>query len=60
MSKRTSIRIPDDLYDQLSKRAKTDQRTVSNLIVFLLNQSINVATSVAATGKSSDTPHPNT
>jgi predicted DNA-binding protein len=36
MSKRTSIRIPDELYEYLTGRAKREQRTVSNLIVSLL------------------------
>ena len=40
MSKRTSIRIPDDLYILLVERAKNEQRTISNLIVSLLVQSI--------------------
>ena len=40
MSKRTSIRIPDDLYTQLVARAKREQRTISNLIVAILTQNI--------------------
>ncbi len=36
MSKRTSIRIPDELYAYLAEQAKREQRTVSNLIVSLL------------------------
>lgn len=36
MSKRTSIRIPDELYEYLTDRAKQEQRTVSNLIVNLI------------------------
>lgn len=40
MSKRTSIRIPDDLYAQLVERAKKEQRSVSNLIIALLSQSL--------------------
>ena len=40
MSKRTTIRIPDDLHEQIVKRAKEEQRTVSNLIILLLNQAM--------------------
>lgn len=40
MSKRTSIRIPDDLYARLVVRAKQEQRTVSNLIIALLIQAL--------------------
>lgn len=40
MSKRTSIRIPDDLYSYLVVRAKDEQRTVSNLIVNLLTMAV--------------------
>lgn len=47
MTKRVSIRLPDDLHAQLVERAKTDQRTLSNLIILLLNQGMNVAQSVA-------------
>jgi predicted DNA-binding protein len=36
MSKRTSIRIPDELYDYLVVRAQRERRTVSNLIVNML------------------------
>jgi predicted DNA-binding protein len=36
MSKRTSIRIPDELYDYLVARAQYERRTVSNLIVNML------------------------
>ena len=49
MSKRQTTRIPDDLYARLVERAKAEQRTVSNLIVLLLNQGMNVAGSVAKT-----------
>lgn len=47
MSKRTTIRIPDEVYTRLVERAKAEQRTVSNLIILLLKQSLNVATNVA-------------
>lgn len=47
MTKRVSIRLPDDLHAQLVERAKTDQRTLSNLMILLLNQGMNVARSVA-------------
>lgn len=57
MSKRTTIRIPDDVYIQLSERAKAEQRTVSNLIVLLLKQSLNVAANVAKQNESGDTTH---
>jgi predicted CopG family antitoxin len=57
MSKRTSIRIPDDLYTRLAKRAKREQRTVSNLIIFLLNSSTNGATNGAAQSASEEMPH---
>ncbi len=40
MSKRTSIRLPDDLYVRLQKRAEQEHRTVSNLIVVLLTQGL--------------------
>lgn len=40
MSKRTSIRIPDELYQRLVERAMAEQRTVSNLIVALLSKEI--------------------
>jgi predicted transcriptional regulator len=36
MSKRTSVRIPDDLYAWLEERARKERRTVSNLLVALL------------------------
>lgn len=37
-SKRTSIRIPTELHTWLVKRAESESRTVSNLIVLLLEQ----------------------
>lgn len=37
-SKRTSIRIPTELYTWLVKRAESERRTVSNLIMALLEQ----------------------
>lgn len=40
MSKRASIRIPDELYIQLVERAKKEQRSVSNLIIALLTQAL--------------------
>lgn len=40
MSKRTTIRIPDDVYNDLLQIAKFEQRTISNLIVRLLRESI--------------------
>lgn len=43
MSKRTTIRIPDDLYTWISERAKVEQRTISNMIISLLNQARNGA-----------------
>lgn len=36
MSKLISIRIPDDLYEQISKQADEENRTVSNTIVTVL------------------------
>jgi hypothetical protein len=36
MSKRTSVRIPDEIYAKLVQRATSERRTVSNLIVSLL------------------------
>lgn len=36
MSKLTSLRIPDELYQQIENRAKREHRTLSNLIVSLL------------------------
>lgn len=39
MSKRTSIRIPLELYTWLEQRAKVEKRTISNLIVYLLEHS---------------------
>jgi predicted CopG family antitoxin len=57
MSKRTTIRIPDDLYIQLAARAKNEQRTVSNMIVLLLNQALNVATNVAEKADIANPPH---
>lgn len=58
MSKRTTIRIPDDLYAQLVEQAKAEQRTISNLVILLLKQSLNVAANVAEskiTASGSDT-----
>lgn len=40
MSKRTSIRIPDDLYAKLQMRAEQEHRTVSNLIVLLMTKGL--------------------
>lgn len=40
MSKRTTVRIPDEVYSQLVERAKREQRTVSNLIVLLLTEGL--------------------
>lgn len=40
MSKRASIRIPDDLYAQLVERAKEEQRSFSNVIIALLTQAL--------------------
>jgi len=57
MSKRTTIRIPDDVYIQLIARAQAEQRTVSNLIILLLKQSLNVATNVAAHDDKADGAH---
>jgi predicted CopG family antitoxin len=63
MSKRTTIRIPDDVYSQLSERAQAEQRTVSNLVILLLKQSLenkmNVATNVADAGNRAETPQHN-
>jgi predicted DNA-binding protein len=61
MSKRTSVRIPDDLHQQLTERAQREHRTISNLIVALLSEKIeeearNVATSVAASTKDDGSP----
>lgn len=52
MSKRTAIRIPDDLYRLLVERAVREHRTVSNLLIYLVNVALdcerrNVAVSVA-------------
>lgn len=58
MSKRTTIRIPDDVYTQLSERAKAEQRTVSNLVVLLLKQSLSVAASVAKPSASGEIVQP--
>lgn len=58
MSKRTTIRIPDDLYTQLASRAKAEQRTVSNLIILLLKNKLNVAASVAENTTPPDPAHP--
>jgi hypothetical protein len=63
MSKRTSIRIPDDLYRYLVDRANREQRTVSNLIVYLLTQSVHLAPDTAPEentkrGVISDKPRP--
>lgn len=40
MSKRTTIRIPDDVYDQLSHQAQQEQRTISNLAIILLREGL--------------------
>lgn len=40
MSKRTTIRIPDDLYGELLTLAIQEQRTVSNLVILLLRESL--------------------
>lgn len=40
MSRRTSIRIPDDIYQQLVERARAERRTVSNLVIALLAQAV--------------------
>lgn len=37
-SKRTSLHVPIALYQWLVDRAKSEGRTVSNLIIFLLEQ----------------------
>jgi predicted transcriptional regulator len=58
MSRRTTIRIPDDLYARLAERAKAERRTVSNLVIFLLSQSLNVATSVSNKPETGDTAQP--
>lgn len=52
MSKRTAIRIPDQLYGLLVERAAKEHRTVSNLLIYLVNVALdcerrNVAPSVA-------------
>lgn len=36
MSKRTTVRIPDEIYQWLAERAQRERRTVSNLLVALL------------------------
>lgn len=56
MSKRITTRIPDDLYVQLVERAKAEQRTISNLVILLLKQSLNVAASVAKPSEIGDIP----
>ncbi len=38
MSKRTTVRIPDELYQWLVERAAREHRTVSNLLVALLSE----------------------
>lgn len=53
MSKRTAIRIPDTLYGLLVERAAKEHRTVSNLLIYLVNVALdcerrNVAANVAA------------
>lgn len=40
MSKRTTIRIPDDLYEQIAEYAKKDQRTISNVVVLFLRHAV--------------------
>ena len=35
-TKLISVRLPDELYDYLDARAKNEQRTISNMIVYLL------------------------
>ena len=52
MSKRTSIRIPDELYAQIAERARDEQRTISNLIVALLTQTLKNAPQIAPHKKS--------
>lgn len=52
MSKRTAIRIPDQLYLLLVERAAKEHRTVSNLLIYLVNVALdcerrNVAANVA-------------
>lgn len=38
MSKRVSLRIPDDLHQTLTEQAEREHRTISNLIVALLRE----------------------
>jgi len=54
MSKRTTIRIPDDVYDQLNERAKREQRTVSNLVILLLRKALAPRGSTAPADAGSD------
>jgi hypothetical protein len=53
MSKRTSLRIPDELYDELAKRAKRERRSLSNLIIALLAEA--VSQSVSSSGHDQST-----
>jgi predicted CopG family antitoxin len=53
MSKRTSVRIPDELYDELAKRAKRERRSLSNLIIALLAEA--VSQSVSSSGQDQST-----
>jgi predicted DNA-binding protein len=41
MSRRTTIRIPDDVYNRLAAQAEREQRTVSNLAIVLLREGLN-------------------
>lgn len=59
MSRRTTIRIPDDVYTLLAERAKAEQRTVSNLVILLLKKSLSVAANVAVEPGKADPAHPN-
>lgn len=59
MSRRVTIRMPDDVYDLLVERAKVEQRTVSNLVILLLKQKLNVAANVAQDSTTGTPPQSN-
>ena len=35
-----TIRIPDDLYETIAKRAEREERTTSNMIIVLLKEAV--------------------
>ena len=42
-TKLISVRLPDELYDYLDAQAKNEQRTLSNMIVYLLYGEMTIA-----------------